>query len=201
MSNDDCNIIHMLLHRQYLNLEQSILQVGDPIKDHNCWERPEDMDTDRTVYTVEAPNPASDVAGEIAAALAASSIAFRSSDPGYAETLLRTASRAFEYADAHRGAYSDNSDIREGICPFYCDFDGYQVILPLLFLILCCFLHLIHIGFTMMCIDRMNCSGEQHGLAGRQMMTLTSIIYMTMAKHLVQRIIQMNSGGTTSMQV
>ncbi|KAL8060326.1 hypothetical protein ABFX02_02G017800 [Erythranthe guttata] len=102
------------------------VQVGDPIADHNCWERPEDMDTSRTVYTVEAPNPASDVAGETAAALAAASIAFRSSDPGYAETLLRTATRVFEYADTYRGAYSDNSNIRDGVCPFYCDFDGYQ---------------------------------------------------------------------------
>ncbi|GFY94427.1 glycosyl hydrolase 9B18 [Actinidia rufa] len=90
------------------------VQVGDPIKDHSCWERPEDMDTARTVYTVEAPNTASDVAGETAAALAASSIAFRSSDPAYSETLLRTAVKAFEFADTYRGAYSDNSDIRDG---------------------------------------------------------------------------------------
>ncbi|CAI9103715.1 OLC1v1002252C2 [Oldenlandia corymbosa var. corymbosa] len=103
-----------------------LLQVGDPVADHNCWERPEDMDTVRTVYTVEAPNPASDVAGETAAALAAASIAFRSADPGYAETLLRTSTKAFEYADNYRGAYSDNSNIRQGVCPYYCDFDGYQ---------------------------------------------------------------------------
>ncbi|KAL8253538.1 hypothetical protein R6Q59_031759 [Mikania micrantha] len=102
------------------------VQVGDPIKDHNCWERPEDMDTDRTVYKVDAPNPASDVAGETAAALAAASIAFRSSDPGYSHTILTTATRVFEYADTYRGAYSDNTDIRNGVCPFYCDFDGYQ---------------------------------------------------------------------------
>ncbi|KAM7475070.1 hypothetical protein LguiB_022313 [Lonicera macranthoides] len=100
--------------------------VGDPNIDHNCWERPEDMDTARTVYTVDAPNPASDVAGETAAALAASSMAFRSSDPGYAETLLRTAARVFDFADTYRGAYSDNAEIRNGACPFYCDFDGYQ---------------------------------------------------------------------------
>ncbi|XP_052192356.1 endoglucanase 24-like [Diospyros lotus] len=102
------------------------VQVGDPVIDHNCWERPEDMDTARTVYTVDAPNPASDVAGETAAALAASSMAFRSSDPGYSETLLRTAIASFEFADNYRGAYSDNSNIRDGVCPFYCDFDGYQ---------------------------------------------------------------------------
>ncbi|XP_071935385.1 endoglucanase 24-like [Coffea arabica] len=102
------------------------VQVGDPILDHNCWERPEDMDTARTVYTVDAPNPASDVAAETAAALAASSIAFRSSDSGYADKLLGTATRVFDFADTYRGAYSDNANIRDGVCPFYCDFDGYQ---------------------------------------------------------------------------
>ncbi|GAB2291755.1 hypothetical protein Dimus_026008 [Dionaea muscipula] len=102
------------------------VQVGDPISDHNCWERPEDMDTARTVYVVEAPKAASDVAGETAAALAAASMAFRSVDPGYSETLLRNATSAFMYADTYRGAYSDNLDIRGGVCPFYCDFDGYQ---------------------------------------------------------------------------
>uniref|UniRef100_A0A803Q9N6 cellulase n=1 Tax=Cannabis sativa TaxID=3483 RepID=A0A803Q9N6_CANSA len=100
--------------------------VGDPINDHNCWERPEDMDTARTVYAVDAPKPASDVAGETAAALAACSMAFRAYDPSYSETLIRNAVKAFEYADTYRGAYSDNSDIRDGVCPFYCDFSGYQ---------------------------------------------------------------------------
>ena len=86
------------------------------------------MDTARTTYAVDAPNPASDVAGETAAALAASSIAFRSSEPGYSETLLRYAMNAFQFADSYRGAYSDNANIKDGACPYYCDFDGYQVI-------------------------------------------------------------------------
>ena len=98
------------------------------------------MDTARTVYTVEAPNTVSDVAGETAAALAASSIAFRSSDPAYSETLLRTAVKAFEFADTYRGAYSDNSDIRDGVCPFYCDFDGYQASIPPHYLIVIFFI-------------------------------------------------------------
>ncbi|KAI4376080.1 hypothetical protein MLD38_013874 [Melastoma candidum] len=106
--------------------DRIFVQVGDPNIDHNCWERPEDMDTARTAYVVDAPNPASDVAGETAAALAASSMAFRSSDPGYSETLLRNAIKAFEFADSYRGAYSDNEDIKNDVCPFYCDFDGYQ---------------------------------------------------------------------------
>ncbi|XP_043711961.1 endoglucanase 24-like [Telopea speciosissima] len=106
--------------------DRIFVQVGDPIIDHNCWERPEDMDTARTVYSVDSTRPGSDVAGETASALAAASMAFRSSDPGYSDTLLRTAVRVFQFADTYQGAYSDNSDIRSGVCPFYCDFDGYQ---------------------------------------------------------------------------
>ncbi|CAL5052254.1 unnamed protein product [Urochloa decumbens] len=53
------------------------VQVGDASRDHSCWERPEDMDTPRTVYKVDASHPGSDVAGESAAALAAASIVFR----------------------------------------------------------------------------------------------------------------------------
>ncbi|XP_042493910.1 endoglucanase 23-like [Macadamia integrifolia] len=106
--------------------DRVFVQVGDPIIDHNCWERPEDMDTARTVYSVDTTRPGSDVAGETASALAAASMAFKSSDPGYSDTLLRTAVRVFQFADNYKGAYSDNPDVRSGACPFYCDFDGYQ---------------------------------------------------------------------------
>lgn len=64
------------------------VQVGDPFSDHNCWERPEDMDTLRTAYKIDRTHPGSDVAGETAAALAAASIVFRSRDPGYSRLLL-----------------------------------------------------------------------------------------------------------------
>lgn len=67
------------------------VQVGDPYSDHNCWERPEDMDTLRTVYKVDGSHPGSDVAGETAAALAAASIVFRSRDPAYSTLLLNRA--------------------------------------------------------------------------------------------------------------
>ncbi|KAK3129631.1 hypothetical protein QOZ80_6BG0482570 [Eleusine coracana subsp. coracana] len=102
------------------------MQVGDPWKDHECWERPEDMDTERTVYNISAGRPGSEVAGETAAALAAASMVFREADPEYAETLLVHATKAFEFADTYKGAYSDDPDLRAGGCPFYCDFDGYQ---------------------------------------------------------------------------
>uniref|UniRef100_A0A453LE48 cellulase n=1 Tax=Aegilops tauschii subsp. strangulata TaxID=200361 RepID=A0A453LE48_AEGTS len=51
---------------------------------------------------------------------------FRDGDREYAELLLDSAKKAFEFADSHRGAYSDDMDLRAGGCPFYCDFNGYQ---------------------------------------------------------------------------
>ncbi|CAI0431902.1 unnamed protein product [Linum tenue] len=100
------------------------VQVGDAFSDHNCWERPEDMDTLRTVYKIDRDHPGSDVAGETAAALAAASIVFRSRDPSYSALLLNRAVRVFEFADTHRGAYS--SSLHAAVCPFYCDVNGYQ---------------------------------------------------------------------------
>ncbi|KAK7370006.1 hypothetical protein VNO80_12056 [Phaseolus coccineus] len=100
------------------------VQVGDPYSDHNCWERPEDMDTMRTVFKIDGSHPGSDVAGETAAALAAASIVFRSRDPSYSTMLLNRAVAVFQFADSHRGAYSNS--LRRAVCPFYCDVNGYQ---------------------------------------------------------------------------
>ncbi|KAJ4777040.1 Endoglucanase [Rhynchospora pubera] len=102
------------------------VQVGDPINDHNCWERPEDMDTARTVYNVTADRPGSEVAGETAAALAAASMVFKETDTEYADMLMAGARKAFDFADTYKGAYSDDPGLKAGVCPFYCDFDGYQ---------------------------------------------------------------------------
>ncbi|PIA26604.1 hypothetical protein AQUCO_09100045v1 [Aquilegia coerulea] len=104
--------------------ETVYVQVGDAFSDHNCWERPEDMDTLRTVYKVDRAHPGSDVAGETAAALAAASIVFRSRDPHYSRLLLDRAVAVFEFADKYRGAYSGS--LRSAVCPFYCDFNGYK---------------------------------------------------------------------------
>ncbi|KAH9746260.1 Endoglucanase 8 [Citrus sinensis] len=103
------------------------VQVGDAFSDHNCWERPEDMDTLRTAYKIDVSHPGSDVAGETAAALAAASIVFRSRDPRYSRLLLSRAIEVFEFADRHRGAYS--SSLHHVVCPFYCDVNGYQEVL------------------------------------------------------------------------
>ncbi|OIV99415.1 hypothetical protein TanjilG_17225 [Lupinus angustifolius] len=80
-------------------------EVGDPIFDHNCWERPEDMDQPRIGFAVSKDHPGSEVSAEIAAALAASSI-------------------VFDFADKYRGSYSGS--LGSMVCPFYCDFGGYQ---------------------------------------------------------------------------
>jgi hypothetical protein len=100
------------------------VQVGDAFRDHSCWERPEDMDTPRTVYKVDPAHPGSDVAAETAAALAAGSIVFREADPAYSKRLLDRAVEVFDFADRHRGAYS--SSLHDAVCPCYCDYDGYQ---------------------------------------------------------------------------
>ncbi|OVA11613.1 Glycoside hydrolase [Macleaya cordata] len=98
--------------------------VGDPNADHKCWERPEDMDTVRTVYSVSAGNPGSDVAAETAAALAAASMVFRKVDPKYSKLLLKTAKRVMQFAITYKGAYSDS--LGSAVCPFYCSYSGYK---------------------------------------------------------------------------
>lgn len=100
------------------------VQVGDPNLDHKCWERPEDMDTSRNVYKIDADHPGSDVAAETAAALAAASMVFRTTDPIYSRHLLQTAMQVFDFADKHRGAYSDS--LQSEVCPFYCSYSGYN---------------------------------------------------------------------------
>nr|XP_024360691.1 endoglucanase 18-like [Physcomitrium patens] len=95
------------------------VQAGDPNSDHNCWERPEDMDTPRTVHQINASSPGTEVAAETAAALAAASIVFKDDDAVYSEKLLDTAMTVFDFANSYRGAYSD-------ACPFYCSTSGYD---------------------------------------------------------------------------
>ncbi|KAK4836925.1 hypothetical protein QYF36_001400 [Acer negundo] len=101
-----------------------VAQVGEPYGDHNCWERPEDMDTARTSYVVNTTSPGSEVSAEIAAALAASSMVFKNIDNRYSQMLLKRASQVFQFADQHRGSY--NESIGPAVCPFYCDFSGFM---------------------------------------------------------------------------
>ncbi|CAM6084215.1 unnamed protein product [Calypogeia fissa] len=94
------------------------VQVGDATADHACWERPEDMDTSRLSYQINAGHPGSEPAAETAAALAAGYIAFKKTDLDYANSLLEKAEMAFSFADTYRGSFGD-------ACPYYCSFSGY----------------------------------------------------------------------------
>lgn len=69
--------------------------MGDATKDHECWERPEDMDTPRTVVKIDQNTPGTEVAAETAAALAAASLVFRKCDPNYSKVLARRAIKVF----------------------------------------------------------------------------------------------------------
>ncbi|KAI5017263.1 hypothetical protein ZWY2020_037641 [Hordeum vulgare] len=86
------------------------VNVGDGDSDHACWERPEDMDTPRRAYMVNATHPGSDVAAETAAALAAASVVFTGprSEPRYTSTLLKHAKQLFQFAKNHRGLYQNS---------------------------------------------------------------------------------------------
>ncbi|KMT15910.1 hypothetical protein BVRB_3g055970 [Beta vulgaris subsp. vulgaris] len=101
-----------------------VAQVGDGFADHNCWERPEDMDTPRTPFAVSRKYPGSELSAEIAAALAASSIVLRSSNRTYAARLLSRAKTVFNFANTYQGSYNDS--LGPWVCSFYCSFSGYQ---------------------------------------------------------------------------
>ncbi|KAK2372096.1 endoglucanase [Trifolium repens] len=94
-------------------------QVGDGNKDHQCWERPEDMDTPRTLYKIDANSPGTEAAADSAAALSAASIVFKKKDTKYSSKLLSQSKSLFDFADKYRGSYS-------GSCPFYCSYSGYH---------------------------------------------------------------------------
>ncbi|CAM8901752.1 unnamed protein product [Rhodiola kirilowii] len=83
-------------------------QVGDGNSDHECWMRPEDMTTPRSVFKIDADHPGSDLAAESAAALAAASIAFRAKDKSYAAKLLKHAIQLFDFAINYPGQYQNS---------------------------------------------------------------------------------------------
>ncbi|KMQ95413.1 endoglucanase 2-like protein [Lasius niger] len=80
-------------------------QVGDFMSDQMYWGRPEEMTICRPAFKIDAEHPGSDLAGETAAALAASSIIFRSVDRDYSLWCLQHAIELYEFADTYRGFY------------------------------------------------------------------------------------------------
>ncbi|KAF7817346.1 endoglucanase 16 [Senna tora] len=88
-------------------------------EDHHCWVRPENMQTKRTVLQIDNNTPGTEIAAETAAAMASSSIVFRSIDRRYSRRLLNKAKLLFKLAKSHKGSY-------DGECPFYCSFSGFN---------------------------------------------------------------------------
>ncbi|URE11628.1 Glycosyl hydrolase family 9 [Musa troglodytarum] len=75
---------------------------GTTPNDHYCWMRPEDMDYPRPVYECHS---CSDLAAEMAAALAAASIVFKDSKT-YSQKLVHGATTLFKFSRDQRGRYS-----------------------------------------------------------------------------------------------
>ena len=97
-------------------------QVGDPGTDHSYWGPAESNPTVRPAYAVSAGCPGSDLAGEGASALAASSIAFKGSDAKYSAQLVAQAQALWNFANANRGKYSDCITSAQS---FYTSYSGY----------------------------------------------------------------------------
>ncbi|KAJ6806987.1 endoglucanase 6-like [Iris pallida] len=97
-------------------------EVGDGNTDHYCWQRPEDMTTNRKAYRIDVNNPGSDLAGETAAAMASASIIFRRSDPAYSSQLLTHAEQLFDFADKYRGKYDSSITVAQ---KYYRSVSGY----------------------------------------------------------------------------
>ncbi|XP_011253654.2 endoglucanase 10-like [Camponotus floridanus] len=84
-------------------------QVGEFDLNEIFFGRPEDMsrNTFRPVYKIDAKHPGSDLAGETAAALAASSLVFRRIDPEYSAKCLKHAKELYILANHYRGFYHE----------------------------------------------------------------------------------------------
>lgn len=97
-------------------------QVGSGDQDHAYWGRPEDMTMARPSQKIDAAHGGTELAGETAAALAAASIVFQDSDPGYAAEMLSHAEELYDFADKYRENYHVSIP---GAAGFYQSWSGY----------------------------------------------------------------------------
>ncbi len=85
-------------------------QVGSGGPDHSWWGSAEVIEYEmaRPSHKIDTSCPGTDLAGETAAAMAASSILFRNAgDTAYADLLLGKAEKLYDFADNYRGKYSE----------------------------------------------------------------------------------------------
>ncbi|MBB2909258.1 endoglucanase [Streptosporangium becharense] len=98
-------------------------QVGHGGRDHAWWGPAEAMQMDRPAFKIDSSCGGSDLAGETAAAMAASSIVFRPTDPSYADKLVTHARQLYTFADTVRKKYSDCITDAAG---YYQSWSGYN---------------------------------------------------------------------------
>lgn len=87
------------------------MQVGDGNADHSYWGRPEDWPASnpRPALRAATDKPASEVAGEYAAAMAAAAeVFFADGEDAYASNLLNHAQQLYDFAKNYPGKYSDS---------------------------------------------------------------------------------------------
>ncbi|CAA6672899.1 unnamed protein product [Spirodela intermedia] len=110
---------HSTLRSTTLSPSLSLSRSRYGNSDHQCWERPEDMDTPRTLSKITPSSPGTEAAADAAAALASAYIVFRGVDANYSANLLAKSRTLFDFADKYRGSYQKS-------CPFYCSYSGFQ---------------------------------------------------------------------------
>jgi hypothetical protein len=98
-------------------------RVGNGGADHSYWGPPETMTMARPAYRTDNTRPGTETAAEAAAALAASSILFRTSDAAYSQRLLSHARSLFAFADQFRGNYTQAIPDAAG---YYNSYSGYN---------------------------------------------------------------------------
>ena len=81
-----------------------IAVVGDPSVDHQFWGRPQDQRVPRPCMKISRYSPGTDLAAEVAAALAAGSKVI--SDKRKADLAWLKAKSLYDFGDKHRGKYS-----------------------------------------------------------------------------------------------
>nr|CAB3263574.1 endoglucanase 22 [Phallusia mammillata] len=99
------------------------VQIGDPVRDHSKWWRPEDFLVDRKSYKIDIRHPGTEVAAETAAALAAASIVFRDVNSSYADTLVQHSKELYRFADRRRKTYHESV---QSVRNFYKSWNGYN---------------------------------------------------------------------------
>ena len=82
-------------------------QVGDFAIDHKFWGRPEELNMTRPAYKIDIKHPGADLAGEVAAALAASALVFKNIQKDYYNLAVRHAQELYKFAVNYPGFYHE----------------------------------------------------------------------------------------------